>query len=761
MSVPLDSLVGELHIVAGVRQSTAPATGVFTAPRRAARGRADDMLYVLADLSGSISSSDLHTLIEHVSNAYWSTPGSVTAALRMALSAGGEWLMDHNAKSALEERWTGGLVCAVLHGADAYLAQAGATQAFITQQGKLEQYPNPEAEPLPLVGTTRSVETRLAHASLQPGDMILLCDPRFLTRTSLDALTTTLGKRSVDDVLKGLEQLIGSGDLTALVVQATPTPGAAPGKTEAAAMTTTAAAITAAHAVEAVKPEPIQPHAPPGPAAQVSPPVDSGPIIHIAGRPSTGSRPQPAPSPPTTRPTNQTIPASTPPAAAPSAVSSKPAPVAASSAGLRFREWVEALRRGARHGAGSVSTAGLLVAQRTLPDQAEVLRKKEQEKRNNAIMLAIAVAIPVLVALLVTVVYTQRGAEAAVETHLRGAQNAITLAQQAITGGDTRKYYSQAVDEVKLALQGAPNNEQAQQLLEQAQAELDKIDNVTRLTPAVLWDFKSPGPQHLTAQGTSLYAADRGTGRISRMILSVTGDKLENDPETLLNPGVAVDGQLPGTLIDIVAMASTANRQASDIIIPHTGGLLDYNLSFGMKTLDFGSNALAPDVKRVRSYEGNLYVLDPVRNQIWRYKPGGEGFSSPPDAYLAPDLKLSSQATDLAVDGDVYVVTSGGQFLKYTDGVTGTFQIKGLGEPLHQPSLVTIDPNAQDSSVYVVDQATSRILQFRPDGLFVRQFRADGPAFDNIQDIVVDEQNNRLYVINKGVLYTAQLPPLR
>ncbi len=109
----------------------------------------------------------------------------------------------------------------------------------------------------------------------------------------------------------------------------------------------------------------------------------------------------------------------------------------------------------------------------------------------------------------------------------------------------------------------------------------------------------------------------------------------------------------------------------------------------------------------------------------------------------------------------MYVTTSDGQFLKYTDGQTGTFQIKGLGEPLHQPGLVTVDPNAQDSSVYVVDQATSRVLQFRPDGLFVRQFRADGRAFDNIQDLVVDEQNHRLYVIGQGVLYTALLPSLQ
>ena len=82
MSVPLDSLVGEVQLIEGVRQSTTPATGVFTAPRRAARGREDDMLYVLIDLLGDVSSGDLQTVMEQATRAYWSAQGSVTAAAR-------------------------------------------------------------------------------------------------------------------------------------------------------------------------------------------------------------------------------------------------------------------------------------------------------------------------------------------------------------------------------------------------------------------------------------------------------------------------------------------------------------------------------------------------------------------------------------------------------------------------------------------------------------------------------------------------------
>jgi hypothetical protein len=107
------------------------------------------------------------------------------------------------------------------------------------------------------------------------------------------------------------------------------------------------------------------------------------------------------------------------------------------------------------------------------------------------------------------------------------------------------------------------------------------------------------------------------------------------------------------------------------------------------------------------------------------------------------------------------VTLSDGRLLKFSEGKPAPFDIRNLGEPLQNPTIVAIDPSVPDSSVYVFDEALKRIVQFRPDGLFVRQFRADSSAFDGLQDILVDEQANRLYVINQGVLYTVQLPPLR
>jgi hypothetical protein len=577
MSVPLDSLVGEVQLIGGVRQSVTPATGVFIAPRRAARGREDDMLYVLIDLPGGVSNADLQTVMEQTTRAYWSSRGSVTAALRAALIAANQWLMDRNTHASLPERLTGGMVCAVLRGSEAYAAQAGATSVFIRQGNDIEAYPARDAEPLPAIGTTRALEMRYAHAHLQPGDTLLLANARFGAHTPLEAVSSAIARVSVDKALDNLEKLIGKGDLIALVAQA------APAEPDHKSMKTATTAATAAVGAAALT-RPIEPAAPTAqPSEPASTVVQDGPIIRVAGRPSPAPATTPAPQPTAT--------VGTPPTR--STASARPPATAAgethSASVDRTREWLAALGISLKRSAGSLGTAGQLVAQRTTPEGTPL--KAPAVTRNQAlIMIAIVVAIPIIVGLLVSIVYAQQSARQAVISHIAAAQNEITLAAQAVTGKETRQHWAAADDEAKQALLLDAQNQEAQQILAQVQAELDKIDNVITLAPAALWDFKTPGQRHLAGQGFSLFVLDRLANQVNRLILNTAGDKLESNPEPILVPGVTVNGQTPGALIDFTSMASSVNRQAGDLVIGHDKGLIEYSLSFGLQTLPFGDN---------------------------------------------------------------------------------------------------------------------------------------------------------------------------
>ena len=139
MSIPLEAVVGELHILGGARQSVTLPTATLVAPRRAARGRAGDTLFVLLDLRGP-EPLPYETLMDCVEAAYWSTPGTVTSALRAAFTAANDWLMDHNVQAAVASRFHAGVSCAVLRGAEVFIAQAGPAAAYVAHHGQVERF---------------------------------------------------------------------------------------------------------------------------------------------------------------------------------------------------------------------------------------------------------------------------------------------------------------------------------------------------------------------------------------------------------------------------------------------------------------------------------------------------------------------------------------------------------------------------------------------------------------------------------------------
>jgi len=58
-----------------------------------------------------------------------------------------------------------------------------------------------------------------------------------------------------------------------------------------------------------------------------------------------------------------------------------------------------------------------------------------------------------------------------------------------------------------------------------AQDAQDRIDKVERLTPLLLWDFKSPG-QHRMVLGLDLFVLDSGAGQLYQLALDEIGDRL-------------------------------------------------------------------------------------------------------------------------------------------------------------------------------------------------------------------------------------------
>jgi hypothetical protein len=167
-----DPAVGMLRVAGGVRRDAAPCAVMLPSPPRAARGREGERLFVLVDLTGPATPHLYREMREVVVQEYWSTSGSVTAAMRRAAAAANRHLFQFNLKAASPRRCYGGLVGAVLHGEDIFILHAGPGRACVLRRNQFECFPR--GEQLPHLGMGVVADVRLYHTFAALGDTLLL-----------------------------------------------------------------------------------------------------------------------------------------------------------------------------------------------------------------------------------------------------------------------------------------------------------------------------------------------------------------------------------------------------------------------------------------------------------------------------------------------------------------------------------------------------------------------------------------------------------
>jgi hypothetical protein len=694
-------MIGELNILSGLRQATTPATGVFTAPRRSARGRAEDTLYVLIDLVDRAPAMLIDEMKQQLAEVYWSTPGSVTAALRGAIAAASDWLMTRNTEASASDRLAGGLSCAVLRQADVFIAQAGSANVYVAHQGSIEQFPARDAEPLPPIGMTRSVEVRFAHAELQPGDVLLLTDTRSPKNMPAAAIASAIVYVGIETALQNLQKLIGTGDFIGLVIETVPTRAAA----ESLSLAT------------------------------------SAPTVQSVAQNTVASTPAPVRSTPAA-PTISSAKIQAPPPTSSDRSSGKPIGAERAS---------QTVGRGINR---SLSALGTLI-QRSLPGPTKENRSKSAPTllSNSKILAGIAIGIPIVIAVLVAAIYIRGRTQAEYQSLMNSAQNDTN-----VTGPTARQHLATALSEIQQALTLMPNDKAASDLFAKTQTQLDKFDNIARVTPLVLADFKTSEPLRLALHNFSIFILDRSRNEVQRVTLNANADGIEGGkPVLVYAAGTSIDNQVPGDLLELAWVNASSLQVNSSLMILQRDGLLQYDLTFGPSLLALGNGPLPSAPGRLRAFDGNLYLLEPAAQQVWRYRAKDSQYADAPEKYFEQPNGDAAKAIDMAIDGNVYLLSANGKIVKYAQSKPDKFTVNGLAEPISRASLIAVDAEAVSSAVYVVDPALGRIVQLRPDGQFVRQFRSNDPAFKTISDLAIDERNGHLFFTSGGILYSVAM----
>jgi hypothetical protein len=747
MSVELKTVMGQMNIVGGQWVSDAPNTLAVREPTGRLRGNSPKGdLFVVVEVRGISGDSSNgagldRALAETIRNTYYESSSSITAGLRRALQAANDRLLEESYRQTGGAALLGGATAMAVRGEDAFIAATGPSVAYAVTRGVATRFPDAspwldmadaQATAAPALGRRAVLDVQLYHVHVEPGDILVLGDNRFAARASSLQVEKAVAFQGVEGALTNLGRLTGGHNCTALVVEIqVKKPEAAPSKPspQPKAAAPTVQRDVARAAVPRAGEDRAQSHV-------------QGHVHGIQRRVDLGKLSQAVP----------------------------------------LGHWLGMLGKGLLALLMIVWTGLRTLISRVLPGQEHEVPARRptaggQARRVPAPPLpqralrTVALAIPVVVLLVVGVIYWQQGVarESEFKDLLGQAQAAY---QQSLNTDDANARTLLAQSEAKLTQSEAikPNEPTIGQLRESIAKQKDKVDRVERL----YWVGKLHGYddaatmlRRVIVNGLDVYVLDTGADQVYHHRMDEAGDALapdQGDP-VLVRRGQQIDTAVVGELIDLTWMPAGGNRQTSDLLILESGGLLEYNPSWGLASTQIGNKDTWALPAAVASYFGNFYILDPQANQILRYLPGAQGYTNAAEHYFPSDAKVDlAGAVDMAIDGSVYVLYADGTIRKFEGGSAADFKMSDLDRPLSRPTAIFAAPDDVARYIYIADSGNRRVVQLNKDGHFVRQFKPrdeNTVDFDTLQSIFVDELTGKLYFLTSHGLYIANITPVQ
>lgn len=746
MSKALDADIHLLEVRDGaVQPASSPGLLARAAPRRCARGRESDFLCLALALitRESVSSSRLGQLVELAAKMYFGTPGSVTSALREAAAAVNERLLQYNVRGAATgEHVQGSLAIVVLRKLDLYLGQCGPALTLVVHPAVVERFPAGEARARPL-GIGQAAGLQYFHTRAAPGDLLVLNAAPPIPWESDDF--SSLAGATLDRALTRLVDAANAGGaaFSALVAQFIQP------------------ASTPAEGLE--------------PAVESRPPMETGPSLRPARALPPASRPSVPPEAPALAPTRR-------PRRPPSA---KPAPQLASPEAEPLREVLEKEEGGpapslgqrlARFNPGRPIRAMLRATGVTLVEtyrglrvfMARLLPEGMLEREGlftlpSSLLLALAVAIPLVVVAVVSVVYFQRGRTEQFQHYLAEAQAEMSAARTQPDLIAARPHYEDALRSLARAEEYARTDETVKLYLE-AQGALDRLDGVTRLNfrAAVLAGFgKDARLIALIVGDRNLYALD-ATANAVRMARPNTV-AFDYDSNFSCSPQ-AITSLTVGTLVDMAWLPGRSALPGVDaaLIVFDQNGTVLY---CAPDVPPLAAHLAEPEGGWMRPvaidlFADRLYVLDPGGSEIWLYDSQNGVFNQRPSRYFTSISYDLTDVIDFAIaQGDVYLLHADGTLtgcaragvqdvaqcaeVIFVDGRTGRSDGPTIDGAV--PSRLVHDP-PPEPSLYFVDTLAGGVYQYSLRQVFQRQFRSLNELPDTGISAVAIGPNKEIYI---------------
>ncbi len=722
------AITAPLSIINGTVQEEGTVPGLLAqpAPPKSARGREHNFLFAHLTLSGppEQAAALAGEMTEGLSRRFFAAAGSVTSALRRAIIETNEQLLRYNVENRASHE--GALSCAVLHNGELYTLQVGEGLAYVGHNFGVERLPACPPQHLTPLGRSAGIDIRFAFHRLQPGDMMLFCDPRLAYLTG-ENLAPVLVDTEIESGLESLMDVLTGDTARILLVEfADELPSTLP--------------LTFQHSK--------QPAARPKAAARA------------AASPAAAERPA---SPPVAGPVRERD--------HPAAAGTEHPPVATYS----LDDSTAAIETSARRVA-STSARGLSRFTRWLAEVLGLLIREPQERSIHwAIPATIAFLIPLIVGAVITGVYLQRDTLAEVATIKQQMIDELALAESAGDPTVAQTHYLRVLELAGQVDELRPEDLEVARMRTDALTAMDRIDGVNRLTAEVFYRF-APGTElsRITLRRTEggIAVLDRNANRVTFHATDDTFSTLTNgDPTTIGFGGQAVGANIIGPIFDILWLPGSAGATRDNVAMLDTsGGLFNYYPNLGdMGSFVVGNSSAWVNPVAMSTYLDRLYVLDPGSRQIWKYY-GSGGYNQ----IEGDEAILFSQDANLdqAVDFDIYaedaslVVLYRDGRIRYYDTRSGralwdeaTLAQSGMLTPFIAPTAAKLVGSGLSSSLYVLDPGSGRLVQLSRGGTVLAQYRImdalGNELLTKATDFAVADSPLGIFVVVGDAIYRA------
>jgi len=698
-------------------------------PRRAVRSRSEDMLILSLFIQGSagMPPETQHEMLDQLTQAFFKTSGSVTAALRMLIETLNLIMLEKNLKAASHSRGTSGaLTVASVHRHDLYLAQSGEMHAFVIAHQGLQHFGDASQNDRGL-GFSRTPSIHFYQANLGTGGYLFTSQTAPETWTedvlllgqfpTLPQLRRRLLHQAPPDFRTDLVQIIpGEGEVHILQP-----------KEQTPASTLPVSVIGESR------------------TAQPTPDSHAEPQHHKESLMEESSDTQEVKV--------ESHPRQTPIRTTPSETSPTPKPAPAKKTNAARKETVrkqsEKLRKQGLKGMAAFFGWWQNVRQRVNHFFKGLMSKLSPEgapKFSKGTLLLIAVIVPLVVAGIAVGVYLARGRTLQYNYYLN---QAVTTSQNALAAeepSDSRDKWIQVMAYLDQA-ESHRTTVETEALRDQAQDALDLLDGAVRLKyhPAIIGSLYSEiNITRIVSFGTDLYLFDAAGGRVIHA--ERTSQGYEVDPDFTCASG-NFNGAVLQALVDMTSLPINNPYQAHILAVDELG-----NAAYCAPGEDPiiqalpASSGMESGIKRIVYESGYLYALDSAAGTVRVYEStNGQLLQAPTDFFDGADAGEKpdiSQITDIDVNGqELYLLREDGMLVDcissglagdpvicenpvtYVDGRTGKEDQPVIMPDAEYTTVLYTDP--PDPSIAILETANADIYQFSLRFKLYKRLRPD------------------------------------